>query len=32
MGPVARMSVYASERALHNAGLIDDPALQSPRA
>jgi 3-oxoacyl-[acyl-carrier-protein] synthase II len=31
MGPVARMAVYASERALANAGLLADPALRSHR-
>lgn len=32
MGPVSRMAVYASERALADAGLIDDPALRNGRA
>jgi 3-oxoacyl-[acyl-carrier-protein] synthase II len=31
MGPVSRMAVYASERALENAGLIGDPVLKSGR-
>jgi 3-oxoacyl-[acyl-carrier-protein] synthase II len=32
MGPVARMAVYASERALADAGLLGDPVLQAGRA
>jgi 3-oxoacyl-[acyl-carrier-protein] synthase II len=32
MGPVARMAVYASEQALQQAGLIDDPVLKSDRS
>jgi len=31
MGPVARMAVYASERALAMAGLIDEAVLRSQR-
>ncbi len=32
MGKVAQLSVYASERALEQAGLLGDPALTSGRA
>jgi 3-oxoacyl-[acyl-carrier-protein] synthase II len=32
MGPVARMAVYASELALRDAGLSDDPCLAGGRA
>jgi len=32
MGPVARMAVYSSERAIEDAGLIDHRALKSGRA
>ncbi len=32
MGPVARMAVYASERALLDAGLSGDPGLKNGRA
>jgi 3-oxoacyl-[acyl-carrier-protein] synthase II len=31
MGPVARLAVAASDRALADAGLLDDPVLQSGR-
>lgn len=31
MGPVARMAAYATERALADAGLIDDPLLRQGR-
>ena len=31
MGPVAKMSVYATERALEMAGLLNDPVLKSGR-
>ena len=31
MGPVSKMAVYASERALQDAGLIDDPVVASGR-
>ncbi|MAZ04349.1 MAG: beta-ketoacyl-ACP synthase II [Sneathiella sp.] len=31
MGPVAKMSVYATERALDMAGLLNDPVLKSGR-
>jgi len=31
MGPVARMAVYASERALQDAALLDDPVLTGGR-
>jgi 3-oxoacyl-[acyl-carrier-protein] synthase II len=31
MGPVSRMAVYATERALGDAGLIDDPVLKGGR-
>lgn len=31
MGPVSRMSVYATERALDDAGLLDDPELKNGR-
>ncbi len=31
MGPVARMAVYATELALRDAGLLDDPILQYGR-
>ena len=31
MGPVARMAVYATERALADAGLINDPCLRRGR-
>jgi 3-oxoacyl-[acyl-carrier-protein] synthase II len=31
MGPVSQMSVFASEMALADAGLLDDPLLQSGR-
>lgn len=29
MGPVARMAVYATEKALENAALLDDPEIRS---
>ncbi|CAA7627913.1 3-oxoacyl-(Acyl carrier protein) synthase II [Candidatus Terasakiella magnetica] len=32
MGPVARFAVFATERALENAGLLDHPVLGSGRA
>jgi 3-oxoacyl-[acyl-carrier-protein] synthase II len=32
MGRVAQLAVYATERALTDAGLLDDPLLQSGRA
>ncbi len=31
MGPVARMAVYATEKALESAGLLEDPVVQSGR-
>lgn len=31
MGPVARMAVRATERALEDAGLLDDPVIRSGR-
>ncbi len=31
MGPVARMAVFATEKALADAGLLDDPILKSGR-
>jgi 3-oxoacyl-[acyl-carrier-protein] synthase II len=31
MGPVSRMAVYATERALHDAGLLNDPSLTNGR-
>lgn len=31
MGAVARMAVFATERALHDAGLFDDPILKKGR-
>jgi 3-oxoacyl-[acyl-carrier-protein] synthase II len=31
MGPVSRMAVYATERALTDAGLLNDPLIQSGR-
>ena len=31
MGPVSRMAVYATERALGNAGLLDEPVLKNGR-
>jgi len=31
MGPVSRMAVYATERALADAGLLDNPIIQSGR-
>ncbi|MEI7606293.1 MAG: beta-ketoacyl-ACP synthase [Rhodospirillaceae bacterium] len=31
MGPVAKMAVYATERALADAGLLDDPVVKSGR-
>ncbi len=31
MGPVARMAVYATERALEAAGLLEDPVLRQGR-
>lgn len=31
MGPVARMAVFATEKALADAGLLDDPVLKSGR-
>ncbi|MCW2236404.1 beta-ketoacyl-ACP synthase [Azospirillum canadense] len=32
MGPVSRMAVYATERALADAGLTDDPVVKGGRA
>lgn len=29
MGPVSQMAVYATEKALENAGLLDDPVVRS---